>query len=103
MPIIKAPIRAPKPSEEAKIPILNSDNNNFSLVSNVIYNVLESTRIIGLLLFPLLPDLSAKIDYQLGSLYKQDKSWKEQLEWGLLKQESTLPAPTPIISKLEYE
>ena len=31
LPIIKAPIRAPKPSEEAKIPILNSDNNNFSL------------------------------------------------------------------------
>ena len=31
MPIIKAPIRAPNPSEDAKTPILNSDNINFSL------------------------------------------------------------------------
>ena len=31
MPITKAPIRAPNPSEDAKTPILNSDNINFSL------------------------------------------------------------------------
>ena len=30
-PIIRAPIRAPKPSEEASIPILISDKINFSL------------------------------------------------------------------------
>ena len=30
-PIIKAPMRAPKPSEEANTPILNSDSINFSL------------------------------------------------------------------------
>ena len=83
--------------------ILIKDNINISQVSNIIYNVLESTRIIGLLLLPLLPDLSRKIDYQLGSLYMEEKSWNEQLDWGQLKQESILPAPTPIINKLEYE
>ena len=65
--------------------------------------MLESTRIIGLLLLPILPDLSTKIDYQLGSLHRQDKAWKDQLAWGLLKEECTLPVPTPIINKLEYE
>jgi len=30
-PIIKAPIKAPKPSEEASMPISNSDRANFSL------------------------------------------------------------------------
>ena len=30
LPISKAPIRAPKPSEEAKIPISTSDNISFS-------------------------------------------------------------------------
>ena len=88
---------------EQKPWILIKDNNNISLVSTIIYNVLESTRIIGLLLMPLLPDLSTKIDSQLGSLYKHDQSWNEQVGWGKLKYESTLPVPTPIINKLEYE
>ena len=83
--------------------ILIKDIKNVSIVSNIIYNVLESTRIIGLLLLPLLPDLSKNIDSQLGSLYKQEKSWNDQLGWGLLKHESILPCPTPIINKLEYE
>ena len=30
-------------------------------------------------------------------------AWIEQLDWGKLKHESTLPPPTPIIEKLEYE
>ena len=83
--------------------ILIKDQENIPLVSNIIYNVLESTRIIGLLLLPLMPDLSTKINIQLGSLYSEDISWIEQLEWGKLKHNSTLPAPTPIIEKLEYD
>ena len=73
------------------------------LVNNIIYDFLESIRITGLLLLPLLPDLSSKIDLQLGSLYDHKKSWNEQLNWGILKPESILPAPNPIIEKLEYE
>jgi len=83
--------------------LLIKDKENIYKVSNVIYNVLESTRIIGLLLLPLLPDLSSKIDKQLGSLYFKDKSWTEQLVWGRLKHKSLLPTPSPIIEKLEYE
>ena len=72
-------------------------------VKQIIYNVLESTRIIGLLLLPLLPDLSTKINEQLGSIYKEKIPWKQQLSWGLLESNSILPKPTPIINKLEYE
>ena len=50
-----------------------------------------------------MPDLSTKINLQLGSIYNLDKSWIEQLDWGKLKHELILPAPTPIIEKLEYE
>ena len=82
---------------------LIKDKKNISIVSNIIYNVLESIRIIGLLLLPLLPDLSAKIDSQLGSIYNKSTSWNEQLVWGILKEKSALPAPTPIIEKLQYE
>ena len=77
--------------------------NNILLVNNIIYNVLESTRIIGLLLLPLLPDLSSKIDLQLGSIYNKNYSWKEQLNWGRLPHNSLLPVPVPIINKLDNE
>ena len=49
------------------------------------------------------PDLASKIDKQLGSINNQKKSWIEQLNWGELKHESILPAPSPLIEKLEYE
>ena len=46
--------------------------DNLPLVKEIIYNVLESTRIIGLLLLPLLPELSSKINEQLGSIYREN-------------------------------
>ena len=44
-----------------------------------------------------------KINEQLGSIYKEETPWKQQLIWGLLVSNSILPKPTPIINKLEYE
>ena len=82
---------------------LIKDEKNIPLVSNIIYNVLESTRIVGLLLLPILPNLSSKIDQQLGLLYNEKVSWEKQLDWGKLIHESILPAPNPVIEKLEYE
>ena len=56
-----------------------------------------------LLLLPLLPELSSKINDQLGSIYNNEISWEQQLKWGLLICNSSLPKPNPIINKLEYE
>ncbi len=83
--------------------ILIKDKSNELIVKNIIYNVLESTRIIGLLLIPILPNLASNIDSQLGNNYCSEKRWEEQLKWGLLTKGNTLPAPQPIITKLEYE
>jgi len=83
--------------------LLIKENDNLPLVKEIIYNVLESTRIIGLLLIPLLPELSSKINEQLGSIYIEENPWEKQLSWGLLVSNSSLPKPTPIINKLEYE
>jgi len=82
---------------------LIKEKDNLPLVKEIIYNVLESTRIIGLLLLPLLPELSTKINEQLGCIYREEIPWKKQLIWGLLVSNSSLPKPTPIINKLEYE
>ena len=83
--------------------MLIKQKDNLPLVKEIIYNVLESTRIIGLLLLPLLPELSSKINEQLGSIYRKEIPWKQQLSWGLLISKSSLPKPTPIINKLEYD
>ena len=83
--------------------LLIKEKDNIPLVKEIIYNVLESTRIIGLLLLPLLPEMSSKINEQLGSPYKKEVPWIKQLNWGLLTSNSSLPKPTPIINKLEYE
>ena len=83
--------------------LLIKDKDNLALVKQIIYNVLESTRIIGLLLIPLLPELSTKINEQLGSIYKEEIPWEQQLSWGILVSNSILPKPNPIINKLEYE
>ena len=83
--------------------LLIKEKDNLPLVKEIIYNVLESTRIIGLLLLPLLPELSSKINEQLGSIYRKEIPWKQQLKWGLLVSCSIIPKPSPIINKLEYE
>ena len=83
--------------------LLIKEKDNLPIVKEIIYNVLESTRIIGLLLAPLLPELSSKINYQLGSIYKKEVPWGQQLKWGLLISNSSLPKPSPVINKLEYE
>ena len=83
--------------------LLIKENDKFPVVKEIIYNVLESTRIIGLLLMPLLPELSSKINLQLGSIYQKDFSWEQQLKWGLRISNTNLPKPSPIINKLEYE
>ena len=82
---------------------LIKDDEKIEDVKFIIYNVLESCRIIGLLLQPILPNLSYKILLQLGQVNVINKSWKEKLNWGLLPLDSELPEPKPIINKLDYD
>ncbi len=79
---------------------LIKDSKNQDEVRIVIYNVLETTRIIGILLMPILPNLSSKILSQL-SIKSSQCNWKDHLTWGLLKQGELLPESQPVISKIE--
>ena len=82
---------------------LIKDDKNIEEVKFIIYNVLESCRLIGLLLQPILPNLSYKILMQLGQSYVDNKNWRERLNWGLLPLDYELPEPRPIIDKLDYD
>ncbi len=79
---------------------LIKDNNNIEIVANDIYMVLETCRIIGLLINPIIPSLSSRILLQLG-IQLESSSWKSSLLVGGLESGRNLPIPTPVMSKLE--
>jgi len=87
--------------EKPWVLIKNTNNNN--QVKQIIYNVLESNRLIALLLKPILSDLSNNILAQLNQIEIENENWKDNLNWGILKPGVKLPKPIPIIEKLEYE
>ncbi len=70
-------------------------------VEIIIYNVLEVSRIVGILLIPILPDLSSKILNQLAFNLKLE-TWDSYLSWGLLQGSTELPEPTPIIPRVDH-
>ena len=76
------------------------DSTNVDEVGLIIYSALETSRIIGILLMPLVPELSKKILVQLG-ISEDIVVWHDYLKWGLLKSGQQLPSPEPVIPKIE--
>ena len=71
-------------------------------VGQDLYAVLESSRIVGILLQPIVPDLSERILTQLG-LGSVSGAWNDHLTWGRLVPASVLPKPEPVMQRLELE
>nr|AUG32199.1 methionine--tRNA ligase [Paulinella longichromatophora] len=80
-------------------------------VASDLYAVLETTRIVALLLVPLLPELSVRLQKQLGiqntwdgaENSMKDSNWDLNLRWGQLVQGNSLPEPIPVMARLEYK
>ena len=79
-----------------------------------LYAVLEATRLVGVLLTPLVPELAARMLSQLGlwpfpsdaSVLPQDpepQRWNAARIWGLLEGGAALPEPVPVMQRLELE
>ena len=71
-------------------------------VGDDLYAVLEATRLVGVLLSPLVPDLSARILAQLGH-DPITSDWDRQLSWGGLRPGASLPKPSPVMQRLELD
>ena len=71
-------------------------------VGDDLYAVLDCCRVIGLLLQPLVPGLSARILAQLN-LHPCDGCWNSALSWGQLEPSANLPKPEPVMQRLELE
>ena len=67
-----------------------------------LYGVLESARLVGWLLQPLVPDLSKRILAQLNQP-SELSDLKGQLIWGGLNSGHPLPQPQPVMQRLELE
>ena len=78
------------------------EDKNKAMVGSCIYNVLETIRIVAILINPILPKFSKDILKQLSYDYNQ-VNWDIHLKWGKLKKSSSLPKPSPIHVKLEDE
>ena len=84
-----------------------------AVVAADLYAVLETCRWLGLLLGPLLPDLSARLLAQLAepaldsahtaSEQGAASPWTLAFTWGLLPPGRTLPEPSPVMLRLELD
>ena len=63
--------------------------------------MLESCRLIGVLLYPFVPDLSSRILNQLNIDYSTI-SFDNSLKWGLLNPSIELQNPIPVMNKIEF-
>jgi len=79
-------------------------------VGSDVYAVLESSRIVAVLLAPLLPELSARMLSQLGLACFESgpaaptpPAWTPALHWGGLPDLQPLPAPQPVMQRLELD
>jgi len=80
-----------------------------------LYAVLESARLVAVLLTPLLPELSARMLCQLGQQPLPSgvpdpsgpagvtPGWDEARAWGLLMAGQPLPPPEPVMQRLELD
>jgi len=80
---------------------LIKDISNKEIVAQDIYCVLESCRIIGVLLYPFVPDLSNRILDQL-KIDNSSITFVNSLKWGLLNPKNGLQDPTPVMHKIEF-
>ena len=84
---------------------------NQEAVGSDLYAVLETSRIVAVLLAPLLPELSSRMLQQLGQEELASGSgcridpglWPATLAWGGLTAGQPLPEPTPVMQRLELD
>ena len=85
------------------------DSSRRDAVAAVLYGVLEATRLVGLCLQPLVPELSNRLLIQLGCEPLDSRhglppgAWEQLVRWGGLPHGQPLPGPSPLMVRLELD
>ncbi|MCL2157790.1 MAG: methionine--tRNA ligase [Oscillospiraceae bacterium] len=90
--------RANKYIDETEPWALSKDEDKKARLGTVLYNLLESIRISGVLLSPIMPETSEKIFSQLGA---SEKSYESAFLFGGLKSGARLERAEPIFMRLD--
>lgn len=80
--IWKAVSRTNKYIDETMPWVLAKDEENKARLAEVMYNLVESIRIISILIEPFMPETPRKIWYQLGIEGKKVVGWEDAKKWG---------------------
>lgn len=73
--------------------------SNRERLNSVLYNSAEMVRIIGLLLFPFIPDSTKKILEQLGISIEDKMDFKKLAKWGILQAGTPVTKLPPLFPK----
>ena len=79
---------------------LAKDDQQRERLASVMYNLLESIRLIGLLVTPFMPETGARICTILG-IDPQDQQLDEHDSWGLLKPGTMIEKAAPLFPRIE--
>ncbi len=102
-------IRASNKLIDEQAPWTLYKKGEIKLVEQLLYTVLESVRLAGYLLSPIIPEISNKIYAQLGFNINFNDSeeinikapFSSHSKWGSLSPEQNLAQPSPIFARLE--
>lgn len=81
---------------------LAKDENQKPRLATILYNVLESLRIVSILVAPVMPKIAKEIQNQLG-LKDSDCTWELSKKWGVLKSNAKINRLNPLFARLDIE
>ncbi len=79
----------------------NGDGAAAEQLDSTLYTLVESVRLIGALLEPLLSDTARKIRLQVGLVEEPEGEWSGRLQWGRLEAGTHVADPQPLFPRLE--
>ena len=81
---------------------LTKDERQKPRLATILYNVLESLRIVSILVAPVMPKISKEIQNQLG-LKDSDCAWESSKKWGVLEENVKINRLNPLFARLDIE
>jgi methionyl-tRNA synthetase len=81
---------------------LAKDEDQRERLGTVMYNLLETVRLIGLLVTPFMPETGARICTILG-INPEDQQLDKHDSWGLLEPGTMVEKATPLFPRIETE
>ncbi len=95
--------RANKYIDETMPWVLAKDESNTARLSQVMYNLAETLRVVSILILPFMPETPEKIWSQLGIEDKGIVAWEKAKEWGLYPSRASVKKGDIIFPRIDVK